>query len=442
MKIKSLLLGSIAAAGFSTGAFAADLNVLTSLDVCDSLGITGLTISSDENCLQISGHVDYEFNWGDYNGGYFVSTGHDNSGDSVEYIANGGAAGAEMDWASSMDAWLKFVGTAESDFGPASVTIKFDYDNDTDVEDEGVAKNSTTANNTGLRIEDAYVSVGDSTVIMAGQKGSIFEKGDDVPLTWLELYNSEAVDHGVDTKITDTLDGGPTDVIQVVADLGNGVSVGAGLENLDGVQNTAATTDDGNFVGYIAYAGDGISAHASLIGGGFLDGTVEDWGIHAGFTGEFDNFNFVAAIAADNNDYWNALASASATFDMFTLAAAVEGINTTAGVSQFGAAVSGSAEVTDGVTLNLGFRWFDEDTSLGATETWQAAIGLTAEVTETVTLTGEVGVVGSNVVGNSDLTYGSVEMAWNPDGGYTSSVKGKVTSTGGYKVTYKAAKSF
>ena len=55
MKLRSLLLGSIAVAGMSglaTGAHAADLakGVLTSLDVCDSLGLAGLTISSDTNC--------------------------------------------------------------------------------------------------------------------------------------------------------------------------------------------------------------------------------------------------------------------------------------------------------------------------------------------------------------------------------------------------------
>jgi hypothetical protein len=66
MKIRSLLLGSVAAAGLSTGAFAADLGVLTSLDVCDALGLSGLTISSDTNCLQITGEVKYNFNWGDY----------------------------------------------------------------------------------------------------------------------------------------------------------------------------------------------------------------------------------------------------------------------------------------------------------------------------------------------------------------------------------------
>jgi hypothetical protein len=67
MKIRSLLLGSVAAAGLSTGgAYAADLGVLTSLDVCDALGLSGLTISSDTNCLQITGEVKYKFTWGDY----------------------------------------------------------------------------------------------------------------------------------------------------------------------------------------------------------------------------------------------------------------------------------------------------------------------------------------------------------------------------------------
>jgi hypothetical protein len=38
------------------------------LDICDRLGLSGLTISSDSDCLQISGEVRYEFQWGDYRG--------------------------------------------------------------------------------------------------------------------------------------------------------------------------------------------------------------------------------------------------------------------------------------------------------------------------------------------------------------------------------------
>ena len=44
MKIRSLLLGSAAiaaVAGLSTAGYAADLGVVTSLDVCDELGLFG-----------------------------------------------------------------------------------------------------------------------------------------------------------------------------------------------------------------------------------------------------------------------------------------------------------------------------------------------------------------------------------------------------------------
>lgn len=451
MKIKSLLLGSIAAAGFSTGAFAADLNVLTSLDVCDALGISGLTISSDTNCLQITGEAKYEFKWGDYEGTAVNHAANMIGGNyKVDAGDDGALAGTDdnLDWESKVDAYLKFVGTADSDFGPASVTIKLDYDNDYKVINEAAGVTKDT-----FRIEEAYTSVGDSTVIMAGKKGSIFKNGDDDSLTWLLPYNYDAVDTGVETSFTDIADAGPSHVIQVVSDLGNGVSVGVGLENLDGVNNFNAalgggapnTADDGTFVGYIAYAGDDISAHASVIGGGFLDGAVEHWGIHAGFTGTFDDFKLVAAFAADDSSEWNALVSASATFDMFTLAATVEADSGPKGLpaagDQWGGSLSASAEVSDGITINAGFRWFDTDTTTANSEIWQAAVGLVAAVTETVTVTGELGVHGETVT-NTTVTYGSVELAWAPGGDYKSSVKGEINSASAYKITYKASKKF
>lgn len=438
MKLKSLLLGSVAAAGLSTGAYAADLSVLTSLDVCDALGISGLTISSDTNCLQITGEVSSEFEWGDYEG---VAISIGTMAGNFDVMDNNGVAPTELDWESNIDAYLKFVGTADSDFGPASATIKFDYDHDYEVVNEVVNAANTSET---LRIEEAFASIGDSTVIMIGQKGSIFKNGDDEPLTVWKPFNSSEVDNGVETPTTDLLDGGPTHVIQIVSDLGNGVSVGAGLENLNGQLTTPGTAEDGVFVGYVAYAGDGISAHVSVIGGGFADGFIEDWGVHAGFTGTFDNFTLVGAFAADDDGRWNALASASAMFDIFTLAAAVEATsaNPAANGDQWGFAASGSAMVTDGVTLNLGFRWFDQDVTVGNTETWHIAGSLVAAVTETVTITGELGLYSSNLPATPDVTYGSAELAWAPGGDFTSSVKGEVNSAGAYKFTVKGKKTF
>src|SRR5690606_19845642 len=137
MKIRSLLLGSVAAAGLSTGAYAADLGVLTSLNVCDALGLSGLTIASDTNCLQITGSVSYEFVWGDYEGdttwaalGAAVAPANDSvvvTGDGDFTIATPGVEtgagtpnlGENLDWRSKVEAWIKFVATADSDFGPA-----------------------------------------------------------------------------------------------------------------------------------------------------------------------------------------------------------------------------------------------------------------------------------------------------------------------------------
>lgn len=470
MKIKSLLLGSVAAAGLSTGAFAADLNVLTSLDVCDSLGITGLTISSDTNCLAISGHVDYKASWGDFNqapygaavflaGAYSPRTG------------NGGTTG--NDWYSSVDAWLKFVGTADSDFGPASATLKFDYDNDSSVTNElggtpGSAVGNDIYSNSGanatLRIEEAFVSVGDSTVLMAGQKGSISNMGDDVDLGWMKLYNSERVNGpdpdvsggghtsaGVETAFLDQADAGPSHVIQIVTDLGNGFSAGLGIENINGINTNAAvyggasTADDGTLVGTIAYAGDTVTAHGTIVAGGFMDGVIEVVGFHGGVTASIDMFNFVAALALDSNGEWNALGSASATFDIFTIAASVEGTsgptNLPGNGDQWGFAASASAAVTDSVTINLGGRWMDQDVTLANTELLQIAASLVFAATESITLTGEIG-FHSTTMPQPDIFYGSAEVAWAPGGGFTTSLKGEVNNQGGYAVTYNAAKSF
>jgi hypothetical protein len=444
MKIRSLLLGSVAAAGLSTGgAFAADLGVLTSLDVCDALGLSGLTISSDTNCLQITGEVKYKFVWGDYDVEDLVVDTPADGG--VGFISGDGL----NDWQSRFDAWVKFVATADSDFGPAKAVLKLKQVTDARVTDEGVQYfgGSTTGDvaNSGpgaVVLDEAYVSIGDSTVIMAGKKGSIMNKGDDEPLTWLNLFNAEDVDNGVSwgpfASDRGLPDGGM--VIQVKSDLGNGFTLSGGLEKLDG-NNLFGNA--GTAVGVIAYAGEGISAHITAAAAGVLDGDVEAWGVHAGFAGTFDNFKVVLAGAYGNNDdigydYWNVLASASATFDMFTIAGAVEAVDN--GVdTDFGAAASVSVGVAEGVTVNVGGRWYQANIS-GQGDSYQVAAGVSAAVTESITVTGEVGYINGDW---DDEFYGSAKLAWAPGGGYTSSIKGTVTSgTDDWDVGYKVETEF
>ncbi len=452
MKIRSLVLGSVAAAGLSTAGYAADLGVLTSLDVCDNLGLSGLTISSDTNCLQISGGVEYEFKWGNYApGALLVNTAKGGgAGTNAFNVADDGVATVgvgDNDWESKLKAWVKFVGTASSDFGPASVVLKLQQKQYFLVTNEGNTNGlqgtnsngtatSTGSGNAGIVFDEAYVSIGDTTVIAAGKKGSIAKKGNDEPLNFLALFNSEAVDKGVNWGVATIGDGGH--VIQIVSDLGNGVSVAGALENLNGTTPSTA----GTAFGVVSYAGDGIAAHLTVAAGGILDGNVNNWGYHAGFSGTFDAFKLVAAIAGDDTGYWNGLASASATFDIFTLAASIEGANTTAG-TDWGFGVSGSAAVTDTVTVNLGGRWYrDAGGAGGPADAYQIAAQLVAAVTETVTLTGEVGIYDSTLVTQADTFYGAGTVAWAPGGGFTTSLKGEAYSNGAYRATFKAAKSF
>ena len=444
MKLKSLILGSVAAAGLSTAGFAADLGVLTSLDVCDSLGISGLTISSADNCLQITGGVTYEFQWGNYNNTYVTAGilgGIENRG----AMAPGGAAGTELDWKSDIDAWLQFVGTASSDFGPASVTIKLDVEGDPQIE----VVNEALVNNLGYNVllDTAFVSVGDTTTIMAGKKGSIANFGDDEPFNFLGLFGSDWAGKGVKWDIDlaggfamGNLDTGGA-VIQVVSAVADGVTIKAGLENLDDSIPAAA----GTAVGVLEYAGEGITAHITGLAGGVLDGTIEAYAVHAGFTGTFDQFKIRGAFAGNtdtlaNQSAWHALLAGQATFDMFTIALSGEALGGTGLNTDWGFGGSIGATVTEGVSINLGGKYFDSNNA-GGTDGYQVAAQLVAAVSETVKLTGEVGVYGSVTANTTDF-YGAAELAWAPGGGFTSSVKGEAHQNGAYKVTFKAAKEF
>jgi hypothetical protein len=435
MKIRSLLLGSVALAGLSTAGYAADLGVVTSLDVCDELGLSGLTISSDDNCLVITGKVSFEYDWGDYTPGRvygdFASVVNDNNYNVLDPTTPLDSNHGDV------DAWLKFVGTANSDFGPASATIKLISENGVGTVDQTVG------------IDEAWVGIGDTTMLMAGYKSSIFNKGDDAPLNYLGLFNSNAINSGVSWHTSGAATGG--DVIQITSNLGNGVSVSGGLENLNGSFGTMTG------VGVLAYAGDGITAHVSAAVGssknfGIPPGSGKlGWKVHAGFTGAWDPIKVVAAVAADDTGYFNALGSFAATFDMFTLAASGE-----AASDGWGVGGSASAKVTDSVTINLGGKYWHHtpftgaeasaDDMAAAYDLWRVEAGLSAGVTESITLTAAAGyeattapVVGKFKGASSDF-YGTAGIAWAPGGGFTSSSSITVNSLGGYKAVFKAAK--
>ncbi len=418
MRLPVLLLTTALAMPAAT---AADLGVLTDIDLCNTLGVTGLTLSSDSNCLQISGELYYVFHWGDYKGALPV-LGSAYSG-TIDWTDDNGGAN---DWDSWIDAYLKFVGTAPSDFGPAKAVLQIYGYNYQEVEDLIAAPSQ------GVELDHAYVSIGDQTVLTAGfVADSIFNTDDDTAFGWLASFISDetsgvAYDGGAGTYGTEG------HAIQLVSTLGNGVSAGIALEDLEA---------DGSLVGVVAYAGDTVTAHLSVIAGDILDGTFDDLALHSGITATFDKIKVRGAFAANNSGWWNALASAEAVIDMFTLAATVDATS----ARELGLVGSGEAKLNDSFTVKLAARYLDPDTSVVDDHGTEVRGRVEYAATEKVTLAAEAGhlwTAAGAVGGAQSITDGLLELTWKPGGDFKSTAAVGVNSIGAYKLTFKASKTY
>ena len=418
MRLPIILLATTALA---LPASAADLGVLTSLDVCDTLGITGLAISSETNCLQISGEFYYEFHHGDYKGALPVlSSAYSGT---IDWVDNDGAAN---DWDGWIDTYLKAVGTAASDFGPAKATIEiygYSY---------AEAQNLVVAPDNGLELDQAFVSVGDSTVLTAGLVAdSIFNQDDDTAFGWLASFISDetdgvAIDGGTGTYGT----GGHS--IQLTSKIAEGLTAGIALENLDA---------DGSLIGVLNYANESLTAHVSVLAGDVLDGTFDDLAIHSGVTATFDGFKVRGAFAANNSGWWNALAGVEATLDMFTLAATVDGTSE----NEFAVVGSVETKLNDSFTVKLAARYLDGDTTISNDEGSEVRGRIEYAATETVTLSAEAGYLSTGAAapsGTQSITDGLLELSWIPGGGFESSVAIAANSLGAYKASFKASKTY
>jgi hypothetical protein len=462
MKIRSLLLGSAAAAGLATGGYAADASsVLSALNACDSLGLSGITIASDDNCVQITGEVKWEGNWGDYKQGTpaaaivapaTVATVPDTANTPVTTTGAGafalpgqpgaqaGNPGANMDWASKLEWNIRVKATADTANGPASAIVKFKEIQQWVVQNEApiLGKNNPYTSPTdplpgtggdhtfGIIADEAYVSVGAANIWMVGKKGSLFNKGDDEPLNYLALFNSEKVDKGVYISNGLVDDGGV--VIQTTNDLGNGFFASAGLERLDAIDAFAGVA-----IGVLEYKGDGITGHVTALAAGFLDGTIDILAVHAGVTATFDPVTVRAAIAADSTGYYNALATALVTLDMFKIAISGEAVSG----NDWGVGGSVGATVADGIDINVGGRFYSDG---AGPDGYQAAAQIAAAVTETIKLTAELGVYGNDA--GLTVPYAALAADYVPGGGFTSQVKVEGYANGAYKGTVKAGKVF
>lgn len=418
--LKLLFVGAVFGGAAVLPAHSADLGVLKELDVCSSLGLTGLTISSDTNCLQISGEVKYEFIFGDYRDWYRpVGTLASKANHDGIIMGNG-----LTDWRSSVDTQLRFVGTADSDFGKVQGVIRIDG------RERPAHRDGVLSNDTFLKLEQAYVTVGSGTVLSAGRKGTIANKDDDTAFTYQKLFNEDAasgVSYNSNTPSVDIKDGGH--VIQLVHNLGGGWSVGGALEKLD-------TT--GVAVGVVSYASKTVTAHASFLASDVLTGTIGNWGVHAGATVTIDKARLRGAIAFNDTGWWNALVTATYNFDAFTLAVAGEATS----ASEYGAAASVEAKILDGVTLNVGSRMFREGNGDVTVDTVAA---IKSKLAEALTLELGAGYISESERADGTV-YGLGKLAWAPGGGFTADLEARVNHIPardlGYQVKATAKKTF
>lgn len=402
MKLKSLLLGSAAVLALSTGAQAADPIPATfvSLGVCDAYGISGLTIESDDTCLSISGSVEYTFETGNYGAGFGAPT---------AFFTD-----------SSVEWQLLFDATTQTDAGAAKAVIRL---------------NDDPATAQGVRMERAYVSFGDTTVLTAGRASSVFDT--EVINRGYGALNFDEIDNGYLTNAVDT--GG--EVIQIESLIADGFTVMAALENLqvDGGVGVAQGTA-GLAVGYSA---NGISAELGVLLGDIF-GLADDVNYYARVNAEFDAFEVRGGVIADDTGDWLATIGAGATLDMFSL-------DVDAAFSDAdGFAIGGQAgfDATDTIAVYVGAAYAEAAGIMTATyydngaltgETFAVYGGVEADVTETIAANLEVGYVDYTT---GDLVYGAAGVTYAPGGNFETGLDVYVDTDDVYALTFSASKSF
>lgn len=419
---------SIYAAGALTGLFACgassasanDLGVLTSIDVCSAVGSTGLTISSETNCLTITGEVEYTFVWGDYDTERRVIDDLAYAGSYDVFIGDG-----QRDWESTVEFKLKTEARSQSDFGRVRGVITLEGTDETVIEDLLVDDVTNE-----VVLDEAYLAIGDKTVLMVGLKDTIVEDGDDTSFTFQEMFNEDeasGVGYNSDATNTDIDDEGH--VIQIVSDLENGFIVGVALEDID---------DRGTLVGIVQYSSDILDTHLTVLADEVLRGSVNDWAVHAAATADFDDLRVRGAAAFNNDGWWNVLGTADAELDMFTLAVGAEATSE----DEIGMAASVAAEVTKQITLNLGSRAFREaDSDLTIDTVFEAEY----EFTEAITL-----IAGGGYIYESDtpvgITYGRASLEWNSNDIFEAELTARVHSRPGsplgHEITFGAKREF
>lgn len=262
----AVLAAAAIGAGLSLPAYAADAggSEFVALDVCNALGVLGLTFSSDDTCLSISGEVEYEYEF------------------KVDGVTGDQEITSEVDWE------LAFEAMTQTDAGIATAAIIFAPEDPADP-------------NSAVEIAEAYVSFGDTTLLTAGLTSSIFEVSEEQLI--LDEVELDEIDD--------------SHVIQLVSLLDGGAYFGIGAEDLN---------NDGALGAFAGYDNDGLTANIGAFVYNLYDvldtGAPAEWNLYGDILAEYDSTELFAAFVAAHNRF-DAVSSIGVDIDDMFLKAAL-----------------------------------------------------------------------------------------------------------------------
>ncbi|MBJ7576758.1 hypothetical protein JHC09_02545 [Devosia sp. MC532] len=423
------------------------LGVLQELNTCDYLGVPGMTLASDTHCLQLRGGVSYELELGQFRDEVVIArTSHDTKLPVGLY---------GVDWNTKVKTWLKLVDVSETDFGPSRAVIQIGTEEEQKFWGSavGYTTDGPMASSRGsneLKIDEAFVEIGDATKLMIGKKGSVAIFGNDRPFNYLGLFNTSSYEGGgVGIDNDSEKIGGH--VVHATSRLNNQWTISGGIEAI-------GSDTGGTGVASIAYNRDGLSGH--LTGLLFdLSSADRSWMLHSGASAYFDGFSLRSAVAYHANakhdgiDRIDAMASAEGRFRSLTFAVSSELIHDgtlfATNFIDYGFGASVGFPLHRYVSGNVGTRAFiDGRTGL---VTGQVAGQVNAVMTEVFAVGAEAGVYfGSKIAEqkvagafhNDVVGYVGAHVNVTPGGGVTGHLKGEFNTEGGYKLTVRAGKEF
>lgn len=408
MKIKSLLLGSAAAVAMSPAVVAGGAPSLG--DICNELDIIGVTISSTDTCLQISGTYDFEIEFNNYP--YNSGTNDDELNFEVDVF----------------EVTLGFLATQASDYGLAQFYLEFLYGGDSFADDNGIVNLTGAPVYPDVVFGEAWVSAAGFT---AGVKSDLDDETGDEVFSYLGLRTQEDEDglfDGSGDFASKDNDSEYHFLAQFTRELGTGIDVTVSLEDLDDTledsgPDIAAQIE---FGGPFMFSGLVFAELSDIYGNTSVDSELNIRGILNFDIDDYGKVRLAAAYEdnADGNsgvDNWHVLASFETMIDVVTLAVSAEiaqvdtdGNDTAVTAANdtdsdfWSVGASVGFEVADGVELLVGGYYGDDDID---GNDWQAGIKANIDLADDLVLSLEALSFEENT---SSVNSISSELTWEP----------------------------